>query len=67
MENIAPLKTLLDKIAENNYTLKILFNNEVKIIPNSSEKYLPIIEELKKKKTEFYTYQRKKTKAIKLF
>ena len=65
VENIAPLKTLLDKIAENNYTLKILFNNEVKIIPNSSEKYLPIIEELKKKKTEFYTYQRKQDKSYK--
>lgn len=65
VEDISPLKTLLDKIAINDYTLKILSNNEVKILPNSSDKYLMIIEELKKKNTEFFTYQRKQDKSYK--
>ena len=65
VEDIRPLKGMLNKIAENNYTLKLLSNNEVKIQPNTSEKYLPIIEELKKKNTEFHTYQRKQDKTYK--
>ena len=66
VENICPLKTLLDSIVKNEYTLKVLSNNEVKIQPHSSEKYLPIIEELKRKNTEFYTYQRKQDKGYKV-
>ena len=65
VEDIGPLKSLLDNIAENNYTLKTLSNNEVKILPNSSEKYLPIVEELKKKNTQYFTYQRKQDKTYK--
>ena len=64
--NICPLKALLDSTVKNEYTLKVLPNNEVKIQPHSSEKYLPIIEELKKKNTEFHTYQRKQDKGYKV-
>ena len=56
---------LLNNIAENAYTLKILSNNEVKILPHSPEKYLPIIEELKKKNTQSYTYEMKHNKTYK--
>ena len=65
VENIQPLINLLNTIAENSYTLKILSNNEVKILPHSPEKYLPIIEELKNKNTQFYTYQMKQNKTYK--
>ena len=41
-------------------------NKNVKIQPHSSEKYLPIVEELKKKNTEFFTYQRKQDKTYKV-
>ena len=51
---------------KNEYTLKVLSNNEIKIQPHSSEKYLPIVEELKKKNTEFHTYQRKQEKGYKV-
>ena len=64
--NICPLKALLDSTVKNEYTLKVLPNNEVKIQPHSSEKYLPIIVELKKKNTEFHTYQRKQDKGYKV-
>lgn len=63
---IRPLQELLDMTAKNEYTMKVLNNNQVKIQPNSSEKYLPIIEALKEKKTEFYTYQRKQDKTFKV-
>ena len=65
VEDIGPLTKLLDEIDGKNYSLKILANNQVKILPSMSEKYLPIIEGLKKKKTEFYTYQRKQDKSYK--
>lgn len=65
VEDIGPLTKLLEEIDGKNYSLKILANNQVKILPSMSEKYLPIIEALKKKKTEFYTYQRKQDKSYK--
>ena len=67
VEDIGPLTKLLDEIDGKNYSLKILANNQVKILPSMSEKYLPIIEGLKKKKTEFYTYQRSRINLIKRF
>ena len=63
VDNIKPLKELLDKIADNNYKIKVLANNKAKIQPSSSKKYLPIIEVLKR---EFYTYQRKQDKHFKM-
>ena len=64
--NIRLLKILSDTIAKDNYSLKVLDNEDVKIQPHSSEKYLPIVEELKKKNTEFFTYQRKQDKTYKV-
>ena len=66
VEDIGPLKSLLDKIAENNYTLRTLSNNEVKIVSNSSEKYLPIVEEQKKKTHNSLHTKESKIKVTKL-
>ena len=66
VEDIRPLQTLLNTIAKDNYSLKIINQHQVKIQPLSSEKFLPIVEELKRKKTEFYTYQRKQEKSYKV-
>ena len=54
VSNIRPLKKLLDETAKNQYTIKVLTNNEVKIQPLVSEKFLPICTELKKKNTVLY-------------
>ena len=65
VENLRPLQEELDTIAKDEYTFKILPNNEVKIQPKISSKYLPIVEKLKKKNASFYTYQRKQDKSFK--
>ena len=56
---------MLNKIAENNYTIKLVSQYKVKIQPTSTEKYLPIVEELKKRNTHFHAYQRKEDKGFK--
>lgn len=66
VENIRPLKELLDKTTEGLYTLKILAENEVKIQLKNSEKYLSVIKELKNKNTSFHTYQMKQDKNYKV-
>ena len=66
VENINPLKELLKGTAENNCTLKVLLNNQVKIQPNSAVNYLPIVEKLKGKETEFYICQLKQEKNFKV-
>lgn len=66
VEQLKPLKDLLDSIAENEYTLKVLPNNSVKIQPNQSENYVSIVEQLKVKKTQFHTYQQKEEKNYKV-
>lgn len=49
VENIIPLKSLLDEIAKNQYTIKILRNNQIKIQPLATEKYIPVMDALKKR------------------
>lgn len=66
VEQLKPLKDLLDSIAENEYTLKVLPNNSVKIQPNQSENYVSIVEQLKVKKTQFHKYQQKEEKNYKV-
>ena len=63
---IKPLIDLLNEIAKDNYNIKVLPNNEVKIQPSSSEKFIPIVEALKKKNTEFHTFQRKQDRSFKV-
>lgn len=65
VDNICPLIELLNKIAANAYTIKTLSSSEVKILLHSPEKYIPITEELKKKNTQFYTYQMKQNRTYK--
>lgn len=66
VENIGPLYKLLDVEAKDNYTLKILYNNQVKIQLGTLEKYIPVTEALKAKNTEFHTYQQKKDRSFKV-
>lgn len=59
VQNIQPLVELLNLTTKDEYTLKVLHNQQVKIQYHKSEKCLPIVQALKLKNTEFYTYQRK--------
>lgn len=65
VQNIKPLQDTLDKIAKSKYLLRVLDNQEIKIISDNSEIYNLVIDELDKKKTLFYTYQKKEDKPYK--
>lgn len=59
VENIQPLNTLLQQIASNEYILRILSKNEVKIQPSTEKTYNIITKALQEKNTEFHTYKLK--------
>ncbi|KAL7290456.1 hypothetical protein TKK_0016144 [Trichogramma kaykai] len=63
--DISPLLETLDLIATNEYILKIINNNHVKITILNQEKYQKLIQELKDENTQFYTYQSKLDKGYK--
>jgi len=62
VQNIQPLKELLVTVTENDFELKILNGEQVKIQPSSTDKYHTIIKALAEKHTEFHTYQPKENK-----
>lgn len=64
--NISPLTTLLDNIAKGEYMIKIINNTQVKIQPETSEKYTTIIKELKERNTEFHTYKIKQERSFRV-
>jgi hypothetical protein len=59
VQNIQPLKELLVTIGGEEFELKVLQDNQVKIQPKSSDKYTTTIKALAEKRTEFHTYQPK--------
>jgi hypothetical protein len=59
VKNITPLTNLLNRIAKDNYKLKVLNFDQVKLQPNTSEGYTTITKALIEKKTEFHTYEPK--------
>jgi hypothetical protein len=59
VKNITPLTDLLHRIAKDNYKLKVLNFDQVKLWPNTSEGYTTITKTLIEKKTEFHTYKPK--------
>lgn len=63
---IAPLHKLLDQIAKDEYDIKILYNDEVKILPKTSEKYTTITKALSERNTEFHTYQLKQARNFRV-
>ena len=64
VQNIHPLKKLLVTVTGDDFELKILNGNQVKIQPKSAEKYKIIIKALAEKHTEFHTYQPKEDKSF---
>ena len=66
VENVNPLLELLNLIAKDNYVIKALGNNQVKIQPKNAEVYSAIIKALKEKNTQFHTYKLKQEKNFRV-
>lgn len=66
VQNITPLIQLLNKIAKDNYQLKVINPNQVRIQPKSNESYSTITNSLTEKKTEFYTYKPKEERCFRV-
>lgn len=65
VQNIQPLTDLLVTVAEDQFLLKVLKEDQVKIQPKTSEKYSVIIQALAAKNTQFHTYQFKEERSFK--
>ncbi|XP_037943083.1 uncharacterized protein LOC119675937 [Teleopsis dalmanni] len=65
VNNINPLINLLSSQVENNFELKVLNNEKVKIQAKTTESYVTIVKQLESKKTEFYTYKPKDERNFK--
>ena len=59
VENVKPLLKLLNEVAPNEFAMKILKNDEVKIQPKTEEKYSVIRKSLIEKNTQFHTFKLK--------
>ena len=57
---VESLRELLKKTADNNYSLKQLKDNHIKVQAYATETYSKIVLDLKEKNAKFYTYQLKK-------
>lgn len=66
VENIKPLKQLLDSQMAGSYELKILNHNKVKIITKTADVYRETVKQLEAKETEFYTYKLKQERSFKV-
>ncbi|CAD1472433.1 unnamed protein product, partial [Heterotrigona itama] len=59
-------RLLLKNIANDNYTLKQVKDNHVKVQVNTPETYRKFTLALKEKNADFYTYQLKKNRSYKV-
>ena len=64
VQNIQPLKELLVTIVGDDFELKVLQGNQVKIQPKCSDKYTTTIKALAEKRTEFHMYQPKADRSF---
>jgi hypothetical protein len=64
VQNIQPLKDLLVAVTGDDFELKVLTGNQVKILPKTADKYKTIIKALAEKHTEFHTYQPKEARSF---
>ncbi|GBP67233.1 hypothetical protein EVAR_45067_1 [Eumeta japonica] len=64
IENIEPLKQLLDAVASNNYELKVLRDNGVTILINMHKDYKEDEKQLDIKGTDYYTYKPKEERSF---
>ncbi|CAG9840591.1 unnamed protein product [Diabrotica balteata] len=62
--DIQPLRQLLETISPLGYSIKCLYNDQVKIQPSTSEYYRNITKVPNEKKTHYYTYQTKEERKF---
>ncbi|XP_050677224.1 uncharacterized protein LOC126973896 [Leptidea sinapis] len=66
VSNMQPLSKMLEEVASNDYVIKVLQGERVKIQSKSSDTYCLIYKELKKRNTEFFTYQPKQNRSFRV-
>jgi len=66
VSNIQPLTNLLRNTVRNEYEIKVLRENEVKIQTKSTQAYTIIVKELQKRDTEFHTYRLKHERSFRV-
>jgi len=64
VHNIKPLNKLLVAVSGDDFELKLLNGNQVKVQPKSADKYRTIINALIEKHMEFHTYQPKEERCF---
>jgi hypothetical protein len=57
VKNITPLIQLLEQIAKQQYEIKALADNQVKVQPETSESYRKIIKALAEKRADYHIYK----------
>lgn len=63
---LPPLLQLLDQIAPQQYEIKALANNQVRIKPSIPEAYRAIVKSLSEKNTSFHTYKPKEERSYRV-
>jgi hypothetical protein len=66
VNNTSPLIQLLEQIAKQQYEIKALADNQVKVQPKTSESYRTMIKVLAEKRTEFGTYKLKEERSYRV-
>lgn len=66
VKNITPLTELLDRVVKDEYVMKTLYNDQVRLNPKSEKSYSIIIKELSSKNTQFHTFQLKSEKSFRV-
>lgn len=64
--DIKPLIDILDSTIKNNYFLKTISHNQIKIQPNNSDAYRKIVQTLNKNSVSFHTYQLKEQRSFRV-
>lgn len=66
VSNIQPLTKMLEDITQGDFEIKILPSERVKVQTKSAEAYTTVYKELKKRSTEFFTYQPKEERSFRV-
>jgi hypothetical protein len=66
VKNIKPPIELRNEIAKDEYLVKNLYNDQVRVQPTESSVYTTIVKALMEKNTEFHTYKPKKERIFRV-
>jgi hypothetical protein len=66
LTNTSPLIQLSGQVARQQYEIKALVDNQVKVQPKTSESYRIIIKALAEKRTEFHSYKLKEERSYRV-